>query len=123
LYSFNNPPPAPVQKLKKTLDTRFAEHISIAESCRQAGYSHEALTRLFSKAYGISPGQYLLNKRIKHARNLLQKGETSIKEVASMSGFSCQNYFSRIFKNKSGITPKHYREAPDPLKGELDDLP
>ncbi len=66
------------------------------------------LQRIFKKATGISPRQYLLNKRINNAKNLLLIGQKSYAEIALMSGFSSQSYFNYIFKKEVGMTPTEY---------------
>lgn len=67
----------------------------------------------FSKVYkqyrGMTFIDCLNDVRIKHARILLKNPIISIKEIASMTGYSDPNYFSRVFKNICGSTPSEYR--------------
>lgn len=64
--------------------------------------------RLFKKQYKISPGQFICDIRIKKAEQLLSEGTLKICAVAEKCGFTNQYHFSRMFKNKTGITPGEY---------------
>jgi AraC-like DNA-binding protein len=111
--------PLPALKLKNFLDDNYKNEISIKELSRELNYSHEALTRLFSKTYGIPPSQYLQDLRLKKASSLLEKGKLSIKEITEQTGFASQSYFARLFKMRLKTTPREYRDNPDPLKFKL----
>lgn len=64
--------------------------------------------REFKKLVGITPYQYLLNKRMEMAQQQLSKPDASIAVVASELGFNDQSHFSRTFKKEFGITPGQY---------------
>jgi AraC-like DNA-binding protein len=79
-------------------------------------YAKEYVRKLFIKERGISPLQYLINKRIEYAMKLLagrKESDQNIREIAEQCGFSDQLYFSRIFKKIVGVPPKDY--VPDDL--------
>jgi AraC-like DNA-binding protein len=111
--------PLPALKLKNFLDENYKKEISIKKLCREQGYSHEAMTRLFSKTYGMPPSQYLQDIRLKKASSLLEEGKLSIKEITEATGFASQSYFARLFKMRLKTTPTEYRDNPDPLKFTL----
>ncbi|MCM3790020.1 helix-turn-helix domain-containing protein [Domibacillus indicus] len=69
-----------------------------------AYYSH-----LLMKKYGIPFSQLVTNTRIKEAKRLLTATELSIKEISHQVGFHNPNYFSRIFKESTGMPPREYR--------------
>jgi transcriptional regulator GlxA family with amidase domain len=71
------------------------------------GYSN--FRQMFKKYTGLSPVQYHISLRIQRARDLLSNTELSVKEMAYQLGFSSIDYFSRIFKNKTGKCPTTYR--------------
>ena len=73
---------------------------------RRMSYRH--FRRLFQQCTGVPPGQYLLNLRINRAKRLLEEPLT-IAEVAYRAGFSDPYYFSRLFKQKTGVSPKKWR--------------
>lgn len=62
----------------------------------------------FSKVLGISPRNYIINKRIEKARQLLWLGQQTISAVAREVGFSDEYYFSRVFKKLTGLPPGRY---------------
>ena len=59
---------------------------------------------------GISPVEFVIIERIKHAKNLLKDQNLYIKNVSYESGFVDTNYFIRTFKHYEGITPKQYQQ-------------
>ncbi|MBE7090156.1 MAG: helix-turn-helix transcriptional regulator [Clostridiales bacterium] len=59
----------------------------------------------FSSNFGISPQQYILQKKLNKAINLLYENEKSIKEIAFLCGFENESYFNRQFKKIYGIPP------------------
>jgi AraC-like DNA-binding protein len=65
---------------------------------------------LFKKVFGLPPVQYLIQLRIDHAKRLLLDEERSISEIAELCGFCNINYFDKMFKEKSGFTPKDFRK-------------
>jgi AraC-like DNA-binding protein len=110
------PTPSLAEKLRKVLLERYAKPgIQVNECCRELGYTPEALTRVFSGAFGTTPGKYLQELRLKYACDLLRGDKYTIKEVAFLSGFSSQNYFARLFRQVLGVAPGAYRRNPDPL--------
>lgn len=64
----------------------------------------------FSRALGISPRNYIINKRIEKARQLLWLGGRTISQVAQEVGFSDEFYFSRVFKKLTGLPPRRYHK-------------
>ena len=75
----------------------------------QLPISRDHFIRLFKKETGRTPYDYLLDRRIDYAKYLLRKRHElnyRIKDVAQMSGFNDNLYFSRLFKKKTGFTPK-----------------
>ena len=59
----------------------------------------------------MSPKQYLLNKRLTRAKELLKETNASVFEIANSVGYDDQLYFSRIFKKHIGISPTEYKNA------------
>ena len=77
-------------------------------------FSYDYLRRLFKKELGITPHQYLTEKRLQAAANLLRDMKqtgNNIAEISRLSGFREPLYFSRMFKKKYGISPSYYWQA------------
>ncbi len=68
------------------------------------------LTRLFRREYGMTINDYLLQIRISHAKELLRFSKLSVEEVGESCGITPLYYFSRIFKQVEGISPRDYRK-------------
>jgi len=73
------------------------------------GYSY--FRKMFKKYTGVSPKQYHLQLKIVRAKGLLLNTDMSVKEVCYTLGFQSTSYFSRIFKQKMGITPVSIKES------------
>ena len=73
-------------------------------------FSAEYLKKLFKKEIGLTPLQYLTDKRLENAANHLAMsgGGGNISEIAHQCGFSEPLYFSRLFKRKYGVAPRDY---------------
>ncbi len=87
-----------------------APSLSINFLSEKLSYNPKYLSHLFKETTGIGYTEYLRDMRLKFAISLMENGVDSIKNVALLSGFSDPLYFSTIFKNKVGITPKAYKE-------------
>ncbi len=68
------------------------------------------LQRLFKRYYGLTPRQYLMDKRIKKAKEYLAEGLT-VTETCFAVGFESLGSFSKLFKTKTGQSPSVYKKA------------
>ncbi len=99
--------PALARDLRELLDERVTEGIALDEAARLV-HAHPAhLVRAFSGAYGIAPHQYLMSRRVDHARRLLLEGRPP-GEVATATGFYDQSHLTRHFRKLVGVTPGRY---------------
>lgn len=90
------------------IELNYKEKVTVEKLASISGYSPSHFTRLFCKTYGVSPIEYLTDIRITHAKNMLKTNLYPISEIATLCGFSNVYYFSRMFKEKTGVTPKKY---------------
>jgi AraC family transcriptional regulator len=67
--------------------------------------------RLFKQSLGVTPHQYILQRRIETAKYLLQHGELSIADIAVTVGFCDRSHMTRCFKRIVGVTPKQLLQA------------
>jgi YesN/AraC family two-component response regulator len=72
--------------------------------------SHNYLSDLLKKETGRSAKDHINNFLVEKAKNLLLSTESSVSEIAYDLGFNYPHYFSRLFKNKTGLAPQKYRE-------------
>jgi AraC-like DNA-binding protein len=78
---------------------------------KNTNYTSDHFRRLFKNETGKTPTAYLIDLRMEHARKLLEKKDEisfSIKDIALLCGFSDPYYFSRLFKEKTGMSPTEY---------------
>jgi AraC-like DNA-binding protein len=97
------------EKVKEYIDKNFKQKINIEQMSEMFNCSRTTLMNSFKKKFGITIGDFLLNKRIEAAAAILKTTNVMIKTVAIESGFSDQNYFSKAFYNHTGYTPTEYR--------------
>ena len=100
-----------ITKVCDFIQKNLSQDISLEDAAEYANISSFYLSKLFKEEKGISFITYLTDSRLEKAQELLQQSEYSIKEVTSMIGYNDQNYFSRLFKNKFGISPSEYRNS------------
>ena len=98
------------QSAQKIIDYNFDKEITIARIADTLCVDPAYLTRKFAQRHGISPKEYLVEKRIAQAKKLLKETNVSIKGIAVSVGYADQLYFSRIFKRKEGLSPLAYRK-------------
>ncbi|MCR4626985.1 MAG: response regulator [Treponema sp.] len=93
------------------LENHISEEITLESAASQLNVSSFYLSKLFKKEKGENFISYLTDLRLKKAKNLLQDKSLIIKEITAAVGYNDQNYFSKLFKNKFGITPTEYRNS------------
>lgn len=89
------------------MDSHFFEICSLDELSTRFGYTCSHMCKLFKKTYSITPGEYLLTKKMDHAALLLQEGKNLV-QIAELLGYSTPYNFSRAFKAFHGVSPKNY---------------
>ncbi|MFE6163412.1 AraC family transcriptional regulator [Streptomyces sp. NPDC056486] len=95
------------QDLRDLLDERLLDGVSLDEAARLVHAHPSHLVRAFSGAFGIAPHQYVMSRRVDHARRLLLAGQPP-GEVATAAGFYDQSHLTRHFKRVVGIAPGRY---------------
>lgn len=79
------------------------------EIAAQVGVCESYLRRMFQECFRTTPKQYVLDTRMKKARQLLGENRKNVTQIAEECGFSSVYHFCRAFKTYSGITPSQYR--------------
>jgi AraC family transcriptional regulator len=79
------------------------------ELAKQTNTSPFHFMRLFKQTTGISPHQFILQLKIERAKQLINKSQLSLTEIAYELGFTDQAHFSNAFKKIIGVAPRQYR--------------
>ena len=66
---------------------------------------------MFRAKYGMSPLQYIKNRRIEYAKELILSSMCTIASAGELSGFTDASYFIREFRRATGLTPGEYRQT------------
>lgn len=96
-------------------DLRFIDHnfsdptLSLTQVSQAAGLSANYFSTLFRKEVGCTFGEYLTEKRISRARELLRPTALRTSQVALTVGYQDAHYFSNLFRRTQGCTPRQYR--------------
>lgn len=77
---------------------------------KTVGFSRQHFRKLFCQAYNNPPNQYLRSIRVEYAKSMLRSPYYSISQIAERSGFTSIFYFSRVFKQATGMSPTKYRQ-------------
>lgn len=96
-------------QIKNYLDSNYSKNISLDSLAAITHMNKYYLSHAFAKYTGISPINYLLQKRIQEGKSLLESTTYSIAEISTMLGFSSQSYFSQAFKKATGESPIQHR--------------
>ena len=96
---------------KKYIDDSIYSNTTIEDIANALNLSKAHIIREFTKNYGISPYNYLIEQKIATAKKMLLLHNMNIGEISSHLGFEDSNYFSKLFKKKAGVSPLQYRKS------------
>ena len=91
------------------MEQNLNRKITLTEIADEAGYSSSYLITIFNKKTGYSPLSYYSHLKITKACEYLDFSKLKIKEISFLLGYSDPYYFSKDFRKKIGISPRHYR--------------
>lgn len=100
-----------VGKAKLYIQQNFNKELSLEDVSRYIDLSAYYFSKLFKDETGQTFVEYLTELRVGHAKEMLRNPSVSIKEICIEAGYSDPNYFSRIFKKVTGMTPTEFREG------------
>lgn len=87
----------------------YTRKITLTEIAEYVGLNSTYFSTIFKQETGYSLMTYIQNIRVEHSKSLLFDSEISLSEVANLCGFGDQSYFTKIFRQKVGVTPKYFR--------------
>lgn len=99
----------PIRKAMALIDEHLEEEIKMDDIAQQVGLSMTSFYRQFHEEVFMTPGEYLIQRRIHRAKILLCDPAMSITTIAHALGYSSSQYFATAFKRVTGVTPRAYR--------------
>jgi len=105
-----------LRRVRDRMDREYAQPLDVESLARDAHISTGHLSRQFRRAFGESPYQYLMTRRIERAMTLLRSSELSVTEVCFAVGCQSLGTFSTRFTELVGVPPSVYREQGAPFR-------
>jgi AraC family transcriptional regulator len=93
----------------KFIDAHLGERLTLARIADEARLSPYHFAHIFKRFTGVAPHQYVMQRRLERAKQLLAGSDTPIAEIAAELGYASQSHFSEAFHHATGITPLTYR--------------
>lgn len=94
-----------VEKAAEYMKNHYMEPLTVPELSRQYGLSSKQFAYLFQKHTGMSPNKFLIEYRMRRAKELLCTTTCSVAEISACVGYSDPYYFSKLFKKRTGFSP------------------
>ena len=99
-----------IQKAKRYIESNYKEPLKLEDIAKFVNLSPIYFHNIFTLACNQTPHDYLIKYRIAEAKKMLWNSALSLGFIADECGFGCQQYFNKIFKKETGITPGKYRK-------------
>ena len=107
--SGETPPPTLAERIKEHIDSIPDGNVSLEAIADGFHLSKQHVIRVFKEAYGTTPHEYILHRRISIAKALLRQTELTVEEISDRLGFCDPAYFTLFFRKKTSLTPLKYR--------------
>lgn len=106
----------PFRRALDFIHANFTRDLSLTEIAANIGVSKSHLCRIFPKFAGEHFNTYLQKLRIERAKELLSLTDDHIYEIAAKVGFWDSRYFSKVFRDFTGLSPSEYRQVPPDMR-------
>lgn len=93
------------------IDAHLGERLTLPSIAGTVGSSAYHFAHAFKRSVGIAPHQYVMQRRLDRAKELLENTDLPIAEVALAVGCANQSHFSALFHKATGVTPLSYRQS------------
>ncbi len=100
-----------IRSFAKKIEKHIAQDFSLEEISAETGLTQAKLQEGFKLLYNKTVTEYIRNARLEVARDLIANSELNISEVVYSIGFTSRSYFSKIFKEKFGISPSEFKSS------------
>jgi AraC family transcriptional regulator len=103
--------PRQMRRVLDYVDAQLTAEIGLVELAAIAGLSPHHFGEAFKISVGKSPHQYVMERRVQRALELLRDGEGTIAEIAHVAGYSSQSHMTANFRRVTGLTPGRFRRS------------
>ena len=111
---------AAVDRLLRIIHSDIQTKLNLPSVAQELGMSYVQLLRRFEAAVGVTPSEYIINFRLKTAREHLLNTAQPIKSIALACGYQDAYYFSNAFKKRYGVSPTAFRKRDPEAADETD---
>jgi AraC-like DNA-binding protein len=108
------PPARYLMRAKDLVDARYSEPITVDDLAAAAGLSRAHFSRMFTRAFGESPREYLQTRRLERAASLLRHTDRTVADICVMVGLQSLGSFTSSFARAYGLPPGAYRASMPP---------
>ncbi len=103
--------PWQLRRARELLSANLTGELALRDIAQECGLSASHFARAFRVSAGMAPHQWLLRRRVDHAKNLLPDARLSLSDIALASGFADQSHFTRVFSRVAGCSPGSWRRC------------
>ena len=107
-----------MRRMLSFIQMHYREAVTVEQIADSALISRRECMRLFQRVIGTSPMQYLIDCRIRKAKQLLLETDGTILHIAASCGFQNQSYFTKVFRERTGVSPGKFRSGDRAMVGE-----
>ncbi len=100
-----------INKVVEYIEKNYSSKVTLEDIATHINLSKQYLSFLFKKETGINISSYIINLRIEKAKEMINKGEDSMKVIYQRVGFTDQQYFYKTFKKVTGLTVGQYKDT------------
>lgn len=97
--------------VRRYIDNHYKEQLTLDLLATEAKVNKYYLVHAYKQAYGISPINYMISRRIQEGKRLLAETDLSLSQISGILGFSSASYFSQSFRKAEAISPADYRKT------------
>ncbi|NLS07706.1 helix-turn-helix domain-containing protein [Rhizobium sp. P32RR-XVIII] len=100
----------PIRDIHEWILDNISEDLSVGTLAARLAMSSRNFARLFKRETDMTPGDYVESVRVEAARRMIEEGDTPLKKVARLCGFTDQGALRRAFVRRINVTPVEYRQ-------------